>query len=59
MPRKHYCYIRSILYGIGEGVGWGGVKVVTRTASAVKNTQDYPFNKTKQNRMYSRTNKKL
>ena len=36
MPRKHYCYTRSILYGIGEG-GWGGgVKVITRTASAVK-----------------------
>jgi hypothetical protein len=36
MPRKHYCYIRSILYGIGEG--GGDVKVVSRTASAVKNT---------------------
>ncbi len=23
MPQKHYCYIRSILYGIGEGVGGG------------------------------------
>ena len=21
MPRKHYCYTRSILYGIGEGGG--------------------------------------
>ncbi len=38
MPRKHYCYTRSILYGIGEGWGVGGdVKVITRTASAVKN----------------------
>ncbi len=44
MSRKHYCYIRSILYRIGEGgwVGGGGVgdvKVVTRTASAVKNKE--------------------
>ena len=37
MPRKHYCYTRSIFYGIGEGgVGGGDVKVITRTASAVK-----------------------
>ena len=27
MPRKHYCYTRSIFYGIGEGGGgWGGCK---------------------------------
>ncbi len=24
MPRKHYCYTRSILYGIGDGRGGGG-----------------------------------
>jgi hypothetical protein len=31
------------LYGIGEGGGWrgGGVKVVTRTASAVKKNSKY------------------
>ncbi len=41
MPGKHYCYTRSIFYGIGEGWGGGGdVKVITRTASAVKKHQD-------------------
>ena len=39
MPRKHYCYTRSIFYGIGEGGGWvgGDLKAITRTASAVNN----------------------
>ncbi len=37
MPQKHDNYTRKVFDGIGEG-GWGGeVKVITRTASAVKN----------------------
>ncbi len=50
MPRKHYCYTRSIFYGIGEGGGAGvggvgggvgDVKAITRTASAVNNSKNY------------------
>ena len=37
IPQKHDNYTRKVLYGIGEGWGGGGeVKVITRTASAVK-----------------------
>ncbi len=42
MPQKHDNYTRKVFGGIGEGVGWGGeVKVITRTASAVKNNNKY------------------
>ncbi len=39
MPEKHDNYTRKVFDGIGEGGGGGGgeVKVITRTASAVKN----------------------
>jgi hypothetical protein len=37
MPQKHDNYTRKVFDVIGEGAGGGEVKVITRTASAVKN----------------------
>jgi hypothetical protein len=44
MPQKHDNYTRKVFDGIGEGWGLGGggdVKVITRTASAVKKRVAY------------------
>ncbi len=37
IPQKHDNYFRKVFDGIGDVCGGGGVKAITRTASAVKN----------------------
>ncbi len=46
MAEKDNKRFRKVFYGIGEGVGVGGgrVKAITRTASAVKNSQKKVIN---------------